>query len=479
MKRLCALLLTASLSAGCAVVGPNYRRPDEKTPEQWKTQVDPAFWQPAVPRDEESPGPWWDVFDDAALTELERQALEANQDIRQAAARVEQARALARVSRADLFPSAATNPSYSRFKSSAAGFGGEGSFEGKIYNLPFDLSYEVDLWGKVRRSFEASRAEAEASLAQRKFVELAVTADVARRYFELRQLDAEAELLRQALDLRGKALEIARQRASGGLVSELDVERAKTEWSAAESELFDVQRRRAETENALAVLCGRNASDFKVDIVPLTAETPLPEIPPGLPSQLLERRPDVAEAERRLASASARIGVAHAAFFPSLRLTGSAGYVSTELDSLLDPTSEVWSISPSVSLPIFAGGRNVANLDAAAARYDEAFAVYREQVLVAFADTENALANLQWLGQQARAQADFVDAARRSASISDERYRQGLVGYLESVDAERQRLQAERGAVQILSSRLVSSVFLIKALGGDWRAEDDVRKQLV
>lgn len=461
-------VLAAVLAAGCAVVGPNYRRPVTEAPPAWKTTVDPQHWKPAAPRDGEPHAAWWQVFNDPALSALEQQALEANQDIRQAMARVEQARAAARVSRAELAPTLDLGPSYDTFKRSSSAFGGSGSFEGEVVTVPFDLTYEVDVWGRVRRSFEAARAEAAAKLAAHRFVLLTVTADVARYYFLLRQLDAEAHILLRTLELRQTALQLAQERAAGGIVSELDVARAKTELSTAETELLDVRRRRAEAENALAVLCGRNAPAFSVAMSPLALDTPPPAIPPGLPSELLERRPDVAEAERELAAANAQIGVAQAAFFPVLRLTGSTGFVSGELDSIFDGSSEVWSVAPSLSLPIFAGGRHAANLVAARAVYDGAFAAYRQRVLVAFADVENALANLQWLGQQAQAQAQVVEAARRAAALSDGRYRQGLVNYLEAVDAERQRLHAERGAVQTLSNRLISTVLLIKALGGAW-----------
>lgn len=460
-------LLAVLLAAGCAI-GPHYQRPQAEAPVEWKTTVDARHWKPAAPRDQEPHGAWWDVFNDPALASLERQAVEANQDLRQAMARVEQARAAARISGSELLPTVETNPSYEKFKRSSSSFGGSGTFEGETYTVPFDLSYEIDIWGRVRRSFEAARAEAAASLQAQRFVLLRVTSDVARQYFLLRQLDAEAEILVRTLELRRTSLQLAEARAEGGVVSVLDVARARTELSSAESDLLDVRRRRTEVENALAVLCGRNASTFSFDSTPLTADMLPPAIPPGLPSTLLERRPDIAEAERQLAAANARIGVAQAAFFPTLSLTGSAGYVSAELDSIFDNSSQVWSVAPSLSLPLFAGGRNMANLKATQAAHVEAFAVYRQRVLVAFADVESALANLQWLGRQAQAQADVVAAARKAAEISDHRYQQGLVNYLEAVDAERQRLQAERGAVQVLSNRLSSIVLLIKALGGSW-----------
>jgi multidrug efflux system outer membrane protein len=412
---------------------------------------------------------WWDVFTDPALGALEEQALAANQDLRQALARVEQARAMARVSRTEFLPSLDLNPVYDHFQRSSSSFGGSGSFTGDVYSLPLDLSYEVDLWGRVRRSFESARAEAAASLAAHRWMLLKITSDVAMHYFRLRQLDAETRILEQTVELRRAAVQLAEQRAAGGVVSALDVARARTEFATAEAELADVRRRRAEFENALAVLCGKPASDFTVAALPLDGAPP--QVPAGLPSTLLERRADVAEAERGLAAANAQIGVAQAAFFPVLRLTGSAGYVSAELGDLFKRTSEVWSLGPSLSLPIFAVGRNLANVQAVRAQYDEALAAYRQRVLVAFADVENALANLQHRGAQAQAQAQVVEAARQAATLSNSRYQQGLVNFLEAVDAERSRLQAERAAVQVLSERLLSTVLLIKALGGAWDVE--------
>lgn len=464
-----AIVIAALLAAAGCAVGPNYRKPEVEAPPQWKTTVDARYWQPAAPRDDAPHEAWWDVFDDSQLASLERQALEANQDIRQAVARVEQARAIARVRASEFAPSLTLNPSAEKFKRSRSGIGGAGSFEAETYEVPFDLSYEVDLWGRVRRSFEAARAEAAASQAAQRFVLLTVTTEVARQYFLLRQLDAEAEILHRTMELRGRALQMAQDRAEAGVVSALDVARAGTEMSTAEAELLDVRRRRAEVENALAVLCGRNASGFSLEAAPLTLDALPPEIPPGLPSTLLERRPDVAEAERLLAAANAQIGVAEAAYFPVLRLTGSAGYVSGELDSIFDTANQIWSLGPSLSLPIFGISRTMANVSATHAAHNQAFAAYQQRVLTAFSDVENALANLQWLGQQAQAQAQVVDASRDAASLSDSRYRQGLVSYLESVDAERQRLHAERGAVQILTQRLISSVLLIKSLGGSWQ----------
>lgn len=462
-----AALFLALVTTGCAV-GPYYRRPAVETPPAWKAAVDSGLWKPAEPSDAAPKGEWWRVFKDKELDALEERALKANQSVKRALARVNEARSIARLSASEFFPDARAGLTYDKFKRSAAGFGGPGSFEAETYTAPLDLSYEVDLWGRIRRSFEAAGNDAAASEAAMRAVLLAVTADVARHYFQLRQLDAEAQILEAAMKLRADALEVTKRRAGEGLVSDLDVARAQNELATAEADLYDVRRRRTETENALAVLCGEGAPSFKIPPSPLDPAAVPPAVPAGLPSALLERRPDVAEAERRLAAANARIGAAQAAFFPTIRLTGSAGYVSTELDTLFEPVSEVWSFAPSVSVPVFQGGRNVANVNAAGARYDQALSDYKQQILVAFADVENALSSLRWLGEEGRAQNAALEASRKASRISNDRYKQGLASFLDSIDAERQRLQAERASVRVASNRLISTVLLIKALGGAW-----------
>jgi multidrug efflux system outer membrane protein len=436
-------------------------------PGAWK-----AGWKAGVPRDAEARGWWWEVFGDQTLGDLERRALEASPTLQAAVARVVRARAVARISQAEFLPRIDGSASYDHALRSLSSFGGAGSIYSDTFTTPIDLSYEVDLWGRVRRSFQAARAEAQAAESAFQTTLLTLTADVATNYFLIRQLDAERAILEETVGLRKRALELAEQRQAAGVVSAVDVARVQTEVATAQSELLDVARRRAELENALAVLCGDMASEFAVAVYPLM--TPVPSVPVGLSSALLERRPDVAEAERLLAAANARIGVAQAAGFPTLRLTGSGGYVSTELESIFDWDNHVWSLGPSLSVPLFAGGRSAAGVRSARAQYDEALAAYRQRVLGAFRDVEDALANLQLRAEQAQVQDRAVTAARAAARLSLARYEQGLVNYLEVVDSERARLAAERGAVQILSQRLISSVVLIKALGGSWDASPSV-----
>ncbi|MCM8811514.1 MAG: efflux RND transporter permease subunit [Candidatus Omnitrophica bacterium] len=464
------LLLLPFLTAGCAV-GPNYRRPEIAMPAEWKTPPSAVQWKEAAPRDQEPRGPWWEIFGDHQLNLLEMQAVEANQDLKAAVARVTQARALARVSQSGFVPNVTAGASYERFRRSLSGFGsGNRVIQNQNYKIPLDLSYEIDLWGKVRRSFEAARAEAIAAEEAYHSILLILTTDVALNYFTLQALDSERAILLKTVGLRREALEVMRERMEGGIGDNLDVARAETELSTAEAEVIDLSRRRAELENALALLCGQPASGFKLALMPLAADPP--SIPAGLPSSLLERRPDIAEAERRMAAANAKIGVAQAAFFPTITLTASGGFDTPSSKDVLTWDSRVWSIGPGVSFPLTAVGRNMANFRAIRSGYEETLAAYKQKVLTAIRETEDALVNLRLRREQAEAQDRVVEAARRAASLSNERYAQGLVNYLEVIDARRACLEAERAAVQIRNQQMASTILLVKALGGGWGSTD-------
>ncbi len=448
--------------AGCTI-GPNYARPDLEVPLAFK---EGAPWKAAAPQDQLPRGKWWQIYGDPVLDELEEQAAAANQDLAAAFARVTQARAIARIDQADRVPRVDLNASAGRVRTSGDfSFTGSGT-TGNSFSVPFDLSYEIDLWGRVRRSVEASRAEAGASEADYQSLLLALQAEVARSYFALRALDAEFVLLQRSVELRRENLALVTSLFKNGQVGQLDVSRAETELASTQAEAVGLQKRRSELEHALAVLTGQSASNFALAAAPLDL-APL-TVAPGLPSSLLERRPDVAAAERQMAAANARIGVAETAFFPAVSLTGSAGYASTEASGLFDWDSRSWALGPAISLPIFEAGRNSANLERARAAHEEAVARYRQQVLVAFAEVEDSLAGLRILAEQAEALDRSVAAARQAAEISGKRYRAGLVSYLEVVDSQRTALQVERGAVQTLGQRMQASVSLIKALGGGW-----------
>ncbi len=468
--RLLTSAATILLLSGCAV-GPDYKRPTSAAPAHYKAE-ELGSWKEGQPLDQVPKGDWWSVFGDETLDDLQRRAAAANQQLKAAVARVEQARATARVARSELLPTLNADPSWTRQRYSPNQVPSFGGVTANSFNAPLDLSYEIDLWGRVRRGFEGAHAEAQASIASFHNVLITLHADVAQNFFVLRALDAEIATVARTVSLRKEQVQLVRSRFEGGIGNQLDVSRAETELATTEAEDASLARRRAELENALAILVGENPSTFR--LAAITGDEGMkwnpqpPAIPAGLPGDLLERRPDVSEAERQLAAANARIGVAKAAFFPSVHLTGSGGYLSGDIDNLFNWDSRVWSIGPSVSLPIFAGGRNLAGYKRSKSAYEEAIAQYRQRILVAFGDAENSLAGIRHLADQAGAQDRAVASARRAAELAGERYRSGIVSYLEVVDANREELQAERGRAQLTGERLTAAVQLIKALGGGW-----------
>ncbi|MGO8677716.1 MAG: efflux transporter outer membrane subunit [Limisphaerales bacterium] len=463
---LCALAL-----AGCAV-GPDYQRPPPgPTPAEWKTAPP---WKEGQPRDAEIKQNFWEVFDDAVLTGLEQQATTNNPDLRAAFERVEQARAVARITKADLFPVLTFDPNGNRTYYSANRTAQPGSpvlpYTGNQFFLPLDLSYEVDLWGRVRRSFRAAREQAQSSAASYRNVLLSLQADVAQTYFTIRSIDLDRHVLADTIELRKKNLALVESLHRGGADSAVDVAQAETELSSAQADLLGLELRRAQLENALAVLCGQNSSSFS--LAQTTRLYQPPPIPIGLPAELLERRPDVAQAERSMAAASEGIGVAKAAFFPAIQLTGSAGVESVDLKSIFNWESRAWSLGPNISLPVFEGGRNRAGLQRAKAAYLEAVAQYRSQVLVAFHEVEDGLVGLHLLKEQFEAQMRAVDSARKVADLSRIRYKEGLSSYFEVVLADRTVLENQILAYELNGQRIVTTVQLIKALGGGWKASD-------
>lgn len=473
MKRaLLSLVGAVTLAlAGCAV-GPDYKRPTTDTPAHYKAEA-LGSWKEGRPLDNLPKGDWWNIFGDQTLNDLESRATGANQELKAAVARVEQARATARVARSELLPTLNADSSYTRQRFSPNQVPSFGDITANDYRTALDLSYEIDLWGRVRRGFESARADAQASLAAFHNVLLTLHADVAQNYFGLRALDTEISIVTSTVGLRKEEVQLVRSRFENGIGNQLDVARAETELASTEADAASLAKRRAELENALAILVGENPSTFKFAAAPGDESKKWnpapPEIPAGLPADLLERRPDVSEAERQLAAANARIGVAKAAFFPVLRLTGSGGYLSGDVESLFNWDSRVWSIGPSLSLPIFAGGRNLANYRRSKSAFEETIARYRQSILVAFGDVESSLAGIHFLGDQAAAQDRAVLNSRRAADLAGERYRAGIVSYLEVVDADRVALQSERGSAQLAGQRLIASVQLIKALGGGWQ----------
>lgn len=463
MIRLKILLLVSALLLAACTLGPDYRRPEVVAPPAFR---EGAPWKEATPADALPREAWWEIYGDPVLNELQLRAGTANQSLKAAVARVEQARAVARIVESDLLPRIDLDPAVSRGRTPDALTSVDRGFTSTVLSVPFDLSWEVDLWGRVRRSVEAATAEYQATAADLENFRLTLHADVGLNYFALRALDAEIDLLQRTVELRRQNLRLVDSLFRNGQVSRLDVARAETEVATAEADLAGLQRRRAGFEHAIAVLVGESASVFSLPPAPLDLEPPA--IAAGLPSSLLERRPDIATAERLMIAANAHIGVAKAAFFPAIRLTGSAGWASDELSTLFDWGNRAWALGPFVSLPVFDAGRNRAGLDGARAAWEESVALYRQQVLVAFSEVEDALSDLQHLTNQAVALQQAVASARDAAELSGKRYRAGLVSYLEVVVSERTALLTEQFATQVQGQRLQASVSLIKALGGGW-----------
>jgi multidrug efflux system outer membrane protein len=454
-----ALALAVAAAASGCLVGPNYERPAVETP--------PSYGEPTA-----APGPaaldleWWKLFGDPTLTALEEEARGANQDLQLAIARVDEARATARVSESFFFPTVTLDPSFTASRDSANGPTPATPRHSTDYSIPFDLSYEVDLWGRVRRSFESSTADARAAENDFGVVELTLAADVAAQYFAIRSLDAQSATLAESVAVFTDQLRVVDARYRAGIVSELDLAQAKTQLANTLANQADVRRQRAESEHALAVLCGRPASDFSVAVETLAIAPP--EIPAGVPSELLQHRPDVLEAEQRLVAANAEVGVADALFFPQLRLTGAAGLQSVDSGDLLQWESRAWAVGPSVSVPVFEGGRLRANLSGAQARYGQQVAAYRQTVLGAFRDVEDALVGVRLRADQADAIADASSSSQRAADIARSQYDHGISDYLQVVVAQATHLQLELQDAQVRQAQLDAAVQLVKAIGGGW-----------
>jgi outer membrane protein, multidrug efflux system len=475
-----SLLLMALVLTGCSLA-PTYERPALAIPAAFKEApaqaetTDAGQWKPAEPAEDLARGEWWTVFGDEALDALQAEARAANQDLRAAAARLQQSRALQRTARSERLPTvdAGFGPTRQRPSPASQGLPDDASTDAiTLWRAQTGLSYEVDLFGRVANSVEAATATVQRDEALFQSLLLALQADVAQAYFLIRELDAEQALYADALALRVEALRLMERRFEEGFISELDVARSRTELATAQSESLGVSHRRASAEHALAILLGKAPADFSLDARPLVRVAV--DVPAGLPSALLERRPDIAAAERAMAAANARIGVARAAFFPSLTLTGAAGFESGELGKLFEWSSRSFLLGPLagtvLSLPIFDGGRRQANVDRSLAVWEEEVATYRQTVLNAFREVEDSLAGLRILAEQTRAQDDAVSAADRAATLSRIQYREGAVGYLDVIEADRSVLLQQRVAVQIDAERARAAVGLIRALGGGWEA---------
>lgn len=456
--------LSALFLGGCTV-GPKYVRPTTEVPSSYKEAGD---WKPAEPSDAISKGKWWEVYQDPQLDALEDQITVSNQSLKVAQAQFQEARAAVRISRSALFPSVTGGVSVTQFHQSSNRplFTSSSSVDYADYQIPFDASYEADVWGRVRRTVEASRSEAQASAADLANVELSLRAELALDYFQLRGVDAQKRLLDSTVVSFEKALELTKNRFSGGLASAVDVAQAQTILETTRAQDVDLGVQRAAFEHAIAVLVGKPASEFSLLPMPLTAPAPL--LPEGLPSQLLERRPDISAAERRVQEANAQIGVARAAYFPLITLSGSGGFESAVISTLIQGPSGFWSLGGAAVQTIFDAGRRRGVTEQALAAYDQNVANYRQTVLTAFQDVEDNLAALRILQDEALTENAAVASAEHSVALSLNRYRGGIANYLEVTTAQSAALADERTAVDILTRRMTASVLLIKAIGGGW-----------
>ncbi|HEY5227589.1 MAG TPA: efflux transporter outer membrane subunit [Opitutaceae bacterium] len=468
MKNILFLILTSSASlAAIPAVGPDYKLPETTTPSEYRYASPVVEWNPAMPSDGAPRGHWWAAFGDSTLNGLEARALSGNQDLRMAAARVEQAYASAGIASAAYAPQLAVQAAASRSQQSSTVGNPYPDLLSNDYSVPIIATWELDLFGRVRRLNESARADAEASASELESVRLSLSANVAATYFTLRGLDREIAILRDTSALRQRSLDLISAQYRGGVATELDTARAQTELATVNAETHALEARRESAQGALAVLVGDSAITFTV--APAATDIAVPNTPAGIPSGLLERRPDVAAAERELAASSARIGVARAAFFPAISLTGSAGFESGGTEHLFGSDSRIWAFGPSIYLPIFQGGRNRANLDRAKGVFDENVAAYRQRVLQAFDEVQDALSSTHILADQALSQDQAVKAAKQASQLAQKRYDAGYVSYLDVVEADRTELESERSAVQLESQRLNVAVALIKALGGGWQ----------
>jgi NodT family efflux transporter outer membrane factor (OMF) lipoprotein len=458
--------------SGCAV-GPNYKRPTVQIPAAYKEDVSDAYngtdgWKRAQPGDELVRGRWWEVFNDAQLNALEERVNISNQNIKTAEAQFRQARALVQANRSGYLPTITTAPSVTSVHPSTGQairpFAQTGTYTSFV--VPVDFSYETDLWGRVRRTVEGSQATAQASAADLETIRLSMNAELSADYFQLRAVDRDKQLLDSTVTAYEKALELTTNRYKGGVASQADVAQAETQLETARAQAIDVGVLRAQLEHAIAALIGETASTFSIQ--PESLSLSPPNIPVALPSGLLERRPDIAGAERRVAAANAQIGLARSAYFPALNFSASAGFESTSIGSWLSWPSRLWSLGPTLAQTLFDGGRRRAGTEQAKAGYDATVAAYRQVVLTAFQEVEDNLAALRILADEAQQQETAVKAANRSLGVSMTRYKGGITTYLEVINAQAAVLANERTLVDLWQRRMVASVALIKALGGGW-----------
>jgi NodT family efflux transporter outer membrane factor (OMF) lipoprotein len=446
-----AVVLIALAACGCAI-GPDYSKPSVDTPAQFR---ETEGWTLAKPADAIPKGKWWEVFQDPVLDGLEEQVEVSSQTLKAAEARYRQAQAAVQAARAQFFPTLTGSAGATR-----------SNLTPKHYNVELDARWEIDLWGRIRRLTEAARAQEEASAADLENAKLSLQAQVATSYFLLRATDTQRELLDDSATAFETNYNLTQNRYKAGVVSKVDVVLAETQLMSTRAQAIDLRSTRAQLEHAIAAAIGKAPADVTIETVPFKAH--IPDIPAGIPSVVLQRRPDVASAERAAAAANAQVGVAEAAYFPALTLTGAGGYASTSLANLFSAPNRFWSIGAGLAGTILDFGARSAQVESARAGYDEAVANYRQTSLTAMQDVEDQLAILHWLGEETDVQRAAVRAARETVTITVNQYKAGTVSNLNVVIAQASQLSEERSLVNLLGRRLVASVGLIRAIGGSW-----------
>ncbi|WP_394061976.1 efflux transporter outer membrane subunit [Alcaligenes sp. WGS1538] len=462
LTRLSLALLLGGL-AGCAV-GPDYQRPDAPVGEHFREARVEGAWKTAQPADLQARGAWWAAFNDGVLDELMRGLNTQNFSVQQAEARVRQAQAALSSARSGLFPQVNGTAASTRRGSGS----GQTSQSGSTYDLNANVSWEVDLWGRIRRQVESGDASLQASAADMAATRLSLQSQLAQTYFQYRSAESAERLLDQTVQAYERSLQINQNRLDAGFSAQSDVAAALSQLEGARTQRLALNREKAGYQHALAVLVGRPPSQF--ELVPHAPWPVVPDIPVGLPSSLLERRPDVARAERRMAQANAEIGVAKAAWFPSLKLNASGGFSSSDLSEWLTAPARVWSLGPSLALTLLDFGARRAKVEQAEAGYDEQVAAYRQTVLTALKEVEDALSDLNGLGLEQASQARALAAARESLQLTRNQFDAGLVDYLSLAQTETTAFSAERQALDLESQRLRAAVKLLVALGGGWAA---------
>lgn len=462
------------LLSSCAV-GPDYKRPAVEVPGAFKENSD---WKVAEPGDSLPRGKWWEVFGDRELNALMEQVDINNQNLKIAEARYRQAQALTQSSRSSFFPSISASASDTRSRSGSGrsvisnGLSSSGGGVNTNYNASASLSWELDIWGRIRRQVESNNSAEQASAADLAAARLSAQADLANNYFQLRVNDAQQQLLNDTVTAYAKSLELTKNRYAVGVAGRVDVAQAETQLKSAQASALDLGVQRAQLEHAIALLVGKVPSNFSLPVMNWSS-TP-PRLPVALPSTLLERRPDIAAAERRAAAANAQIGVAQAAYYPSLSFSGNTGYASSSIEKWLTAPNRFWSLGPSLALTLLDFGKRGAAKDQATASYDQSVATYRQAVLAGFQDVEDNLAALRILEAEAVIQDDAVRAARESVTLTLNQYKAGTISYLNVVSVQTAQLSNERAAMSVLGRRLAAAVGLIRALGGGWEGGEKV-----